>query len=57
MNVKWGIVVGALVLGIVIGVFVGGFSSRGDASPYCPTEDSCHIDFRNGEWHITEEVR
>jgi hypothetical protein len=23
-------------------------------APDCPTEDSCAIDYRNGEWHIEE---
>lgn len=22
--------------------------------PYCPSEDSCEIDYRDGRWHITE---
>lgn len=22
--------------------------------PYCPTEDSCQIDYHDGKWHITE---
>lgn len=22
--------------------------------PYCPTEDSCQIDFHHGAWHVTE---
>jgi hypothetical protein len=27
-----------------------------DRKPYCPTEDSCKIDYHDGEWHITPEV-
>jgi hypothetical protein len=24
--------------------------------PYCPTEDSCALDFKDGNWTITEVV-
>lgn len=23
-------------------------------TPSCPTEDSCSVDYRDGEWHIEE---
>lgn len=42
--------------------FVSGFILAGTLTvgwinynrPYCPQEDSCRIDYRHGEWHITE---
>ncbi|WP_165949249.1 hypothetical protein [Kribbella turkmenica] len=44
----------AVVLLVVAGAgFVAGWVAN-DASPHCPTEDACTVDYRDGEWHITE---
>lgn len=26
-----------------------------DQQPDCPLEDSCHVDYYDGAWHITED--
>lgn len=41
---------------IFVAFFVGVAVGRESVSekPNCPTEDSCSVDYRNGEWHITE---
>jgi hypothetical protein len=41
----------AMVLGIT---FIAG--TLLDTSPECPTEDSCTVDYTDGEWVITPEV-
>ena len=33
---------------------LGTLAVQAAAEPHCPTEDSCSIDYRQGEWHITE---
>lgn len=35
------------------GVFIGAIAFQ-DHKPHCPTEDSCTVDYHDGEWHITE---
>lgn len=27
-----------------------------DTTPDCPAEDSCTVDYRDGAWHITEDM-
>lgn len=36
--------------GFVVGVNV----PNHDNQPYCPTEDSCTVDYSHGEWRVTE---
>lgn len=42
-----------LILGIMIGWALTYEFDHPDR-PYCPTEDSCSIDYHNGSWHIEE---
>lgn len=46
--------VAAVILAIVFiaGVVVGAETRQ----PYCPEEDSCVVDYRDGAWHIEEVV-
>lgn len=44
----------ALLL-LLSGVGVG-WTAHTEQRPYCPTEDSCAIDYRDGAWHIEETV-
>jgi hypothetical protein len=37
------------VAGVLAGVHMTSTSE-----PWCPTEDSCAIDYHDGGWHITE---
>ena len=43
-----------IVVLLVSAAFVAGFFMPTDVKPNCPTEDSCAIDDRDGEWRITE---
>lgn len=36
----------------ILGVTLGWLAAGGH--PYCPTEDSCVVDYRDGAWHIVE---
>lgn len=45
-----------IVVLLVPAAFVAGFFMPTDVKPNCPTEDSCAIDYRDGEWHITETM-
>lgn len=40
----------ALVAASVGGTLLATYEDK----PWCPTEDSCHADYRQGEWHIEE---
>jgi len=42
---------------LVVAAFliVGGYH-LGQRQPYCPTEDSCRIDYRHGRWFIEPTV-
>lgn len=42
-------ILAAFALGIAVHVRTGD-------GPYCPTEDSCQIDYRDGTWTVTEVV-
>lgn len=45
----------ALVLvALVAAAFVAGWAWSDDDGAYCPTEDSCAVDYREGAWHIAE---
>ena len=41
---------------ITVLIFLAGFFTgwSTNKSPNCPTEDSCSVDYSNGEWHIKE---
>ena len=43
-------------LGLIIGILIGWALTyqHQPEQPYCPTEDSCSIDYRDGSWHIEE---
>ncbi len=45
-----------IATGALIGLLMGaGVLIIGDSTrPKCPTEDSCTVDYRSGEWHVTE---
>lgn len=43
----------SLIVGILIGWAVTYQFDQHD-EPYCPTEDSCQIDYYHGKWRITE---
>jgi len=47
-------VIGTAVL-LILAAYVAGFA-LGDWQPYCPTEDSCQIDYSDGRWHVTPDV-
>jgi hypothetical protein len=42
--------IAALILAYVLGL------AHGRLTPYCPTEDSCTIDYREGSWHIEPTI-
>lgn len=44
-----------LFVGFAAGFYSGQTAAQED-KPYCPAEDSCTIDYRNGEWHIEEDA-
>lgn len=48
----------AFVLGLTVAdagpAEVQNTTTVSDAEPYCPTEDSCTADYRDGKWHIEE---
>lgn len=35
-------------------VAVGWVRTHGPEEPYCPTEDSCAVDYSDGKWTVTE---
>ena len=39
----------------IAGVTLGWLAGTG-GQPYCPTEDSCVVDYRDGAWYIEEVV-
>jgi hypothetical protein len=47
----WSKILAGFALGFSLATFLYGVNG-----PDCPTEDSCTVDYRNGEWQI-EEVR
>lgn len=44
----------ALILLNCIAWFAVGYFTAQPDKPDCPTEDSCTVDYHNGEWHIEE---
>lgn len=44
------------VVGVGVGIILGGAitSPHQPGKPYCPTEDSCTVDYRDGTWYIEE---
>lgn len=34
---------------------IAGATLTWERQPYCPTEDSCTIDYHDGQWTVTEE--
>lgn len=40
----------ALLLAFALGYW------SADDMPYCPQEDSCTVDYRDGAWHIEEDT-
>lgn len=49
----WGLVLGGVGLGYWIW---GGECPEVAPEVSCPTEDSCTLDFRDGQWHVTPTV-
>lgn len=45
----------AAVLALGVG-FGAGWLAQATQEPNCPTEDSCTIDYRDGQWHIEEDT-
>lgn len=46
-----------LILTVVFATLFGWalcYATHYHDQPYCPTEDSCSIDYRDGSWHIDE---
>ena len=41
---------------LVIGFIMGMMVERLD-TPNCPTEDSCYVDYYDGQWHVIEGER
>jgi hypothetical protein len=39
-----------------VGVLAGTMIDSPAEQPSCPTEDSCKIDYRDGQWIITPDV-
>lgn len=50
LTVAIALAVVAFLVGTLFGVAIAE-----EKKPYCPTEDSCSIDYSNGEWIITED--
>lgn len=48
MRVLSAFIAGALLSGGLLA------SWRAYERPYCPTEDSCSVDYHDGAWHVTE---
>jgi len=55
-------IIAALVL-VFFGFAIGGYAEIENQqkqnerySPYCPTEDSCRADYRDGHWWIIEQT-
>lgn len=43
----------AVLMAFILGLMVGASSGNdGPSVPDCPTEDSCTVDYRDGEWYI-----
>lgn len=45
------------LVGVGVGIILGWsltYEHDHPDRPYCPTEDSCSIDYRDGSWHIEE---
>ena len=42
-----------VVIWAALGI-LGTLAVQAAAEPHCPTEDSCTVDYRGGQWHITE---
>lgn len=38
---------------LLLGVF-GTLAVQSLTAPSCPTEDSCTVDYHDGQWHVTE---
>lgn len=53
MSSKLIILIVTLVLSALVMITVGSVVVA-NQQPNCPTEDSCSIDHRDGEWHIEE---
>lgn len=53
MSSKLIILIVTLVLSALVMITVGSVVVA-NQQPNCPTEDSCSIDYRDGEWHIEE---
>lgn len=49
LTIRIGTWVGTLIAGICLG-----WALNDILNPNCPTEDSCTVDYRDGEWHIKE---
>ena len=46
-----------IIIMFVLTLFYGflvGIAYAESQEPNCPTEDSCTVDYREGEWHIRE---
>jgi hypothetical protein len=54
----------ALAFSLAIASFAGGVYAQRIAferneiqnAPYCPSEDSCRVDYRDGKWFIIEQT-
>lgn len=46
----------ALIAITAILAYLLGVAVTASPQPYCPTEDSCSVDYRDGRWHIREET-
>jgi hypothetical protein len=47
-----------MLAAFIAGVLLSGglvASWRAYEKPYCPTEDSCQIDYSHGHWTVTEQ--
>lgn len=45
-----------IIVLFVLAGFTAGYVFAESQRPSCPTEDSCQVDYRDGEWHITEDT-
>jgi len=48
------IAAGVYLLGVMFGGFLNQMYHK-YKEPYCPTEDSCVVDYYEGKWHIRED--
>ena len=46
----------AIAMFLVFGTGISVGYGIGSSEPYCPSEDSCQVDYSNGHWTITPQV-